>query len=87
MVLQKASHLFGRDKDIKVTGVRLSPLEAKQIGLPSGTYLTECSIRDRNTENMLVVTAHSHDWRAAYKKLKLVVEQTWETSYKNRESI
>ena len=73
LVLNKAKHLFGNDTKVMVTGERLSPIECKRHGIPTGTYYVECII---NSES--IVTAHANDWRKAYKLLLIEVEKAFE---------
>jgi hypothetical protein len=76
MALSKAQFLIGRDKKIKVDGHRLTPVEAKAQGFGhgiAGTYVAECFVDDQ-----LIASANDHDWRVAYKKLKIVIEKQFE---------
>ena len=81
-VITKVKHLFGVKSifSIKVTGKRLSPMEAKQNGFTTGlegTYATECCI-----DGTRIAVACDRDWRVAYKKLKFACERAWENNKK-----
>lgn len=70
----KFRELFGRDRKPVVTGVRLTPDEARRRGLRcltrDGVYFTQLTLDGRS-----LVTASHADWRKAYKLLKLEVEK------------
>jgi hypothetical protein len=77
-VVDKAGRLFGREANVDVTGARQSPLDCKRMSLPTGSYYVECTV-----DGKLIATAHSKDWRKAYKLLVIEVEKAYEAALHN----
>ena len=71
-VVLKFVELFGSDTDPTVVGTRLSPELCRAHGFPRDTFYAQLMIGDE-----VLATAHSHDWRRAYKLLKLEVEKLY----------
>lgn len=68
----KFIELFGSGHDYKIVGERLTPLEAKNQGLPNGTYFVELFVGDTQ-----VASAAHRDWRTAYRLLKTEIENLY----------
>lgn len=73
LVSNKAKALFGRETKVVVTGARPTPLDAKQLGIPTGTYFVECHV-----DGKFIGSAHHRDWRKAYNLLVIEVEKAHE---------
>lgn len=72
----KFRELFGRDLKTQVTGVRLTPVQCRQQGIPCGSrdgmYHAELY-----AEGELLAATNHRDWRRAYKALKAEVEKLY----------
>lgn len=75
LVINKAIHLFGKDKKVNATGRRPSPLECKSLGISTGTYLTECTV-----DGQIIASAKHPNWRKSYVALVLEVEKAYTSS-------
>lgn len=75
----KAHKLYGNGAKVEVTGTRLSALDCKKHGIPAGSYYVECRV-----DGQCIATAHTKDWRKAYKLLVVEIEKAFEKSlYQN----
>lgn len=81
-VVDKAKALFGRAARVNVTGKRLSPLECKGLGIPSGSYLVTCQVN-----GVEIAEANLRDWRKAYGLLVIEVEKAFERSLRAPEPV
>ncbi len=75
LVTNKARALYGREAKVVVTGSRPSPLDAKTLGILSGSYFVECHV-----DGKFIGSAQHKNWRRAYNLLVIEVEKTYEAS-------
>lgn len=70
---QKARALFGRDVKVKVNGFRPTPLEAKSLSVPSGTYYVTVTV-----DGQCLGTAYHFNWRKAYPLLNAELQKAFD---------
>lgn len=77
LVYNKVKALYGRECSVVINGSRPSPLDAKKLTLPTGTYYVEVFVNGQ-----FIACTHHSDWRKAYKLLVVEVEKAYEASLK-----